>query len=254
VKCAFVLVVPLFLEHSKVTESSNMVQDFAMLLIKETTNADVFHFISFGKVNANFALLVIDVLSMLLLFDIYTDHNANASPAPWASRNFSMSEWETIQENQLVLIKFCLKQNEVMAWKFFGTNNKKNCQLGWQVGEYDTLWTASVRYVSKFESGISSSYKDYQDTYKRHKRKESMWIHHFVILQLFHPKFLKIESAEFLHDNHSSFVHQFTTNKQQEYTHIFEEFPIIIGCGWEEMLVPYRPGFKQQLMFPNVTV
>jgi hypothetical protein len=34
-----------------------------------------------------------------------------------------MSEWEMIQENQLVLIKFCLKQNEVMAWKFFGTNN-----------------------------------------------------------------------------------------------------------------------------------
>jgi hypothetical protein len=52
-----------------------------------------------------------------------------------------------------------------------------------------------------------------------------MRIHHFVILQLFHPKFIKIESAEFLHDNHSSFVRQFTTSKQQEYTHIFEEFP-----------------------------
>jgi hypothetical protein len=43
VKCSFVLVVRLFLEHSKVTESSSMVQDSAMLLIKETTNADVFH-------------------------------------------------------------------------------------------------------------------------------------------------------------------------------------------------------------------
>jgi hypothetical protein len=112
-----------------------------------------------------------------------------------------------------------------MAWKFFGTNNKKNRQLGWQVGEYDTLWTASVRYVSKFKSGIPSLYKDYQDMYKGDKRKEPMWIHHFVILQLFHLKFLKIKSAEFLHDNHSSFVRQFTTDKQQEYTNIFEEIP-----------------------------
>ena len=106
-----------------------------------------------------------------------------------------MSEWETIQENQLVLIKFCLKQNEVMACKFFGTNIKKNCQLRWQVGECDTLWTVSERYVSKFKSGISSLYKDYQDMYKGDKRKETMWIHHFAILQLFHPKLLKEECA-----------------------------------------------------------
>jgi hypothetical protein len=92
VKSALALVVRLFLEHSKVTESSSMVQDSAMLIIKETTNADVFHSNSFGKVNANFAHFVIDFLSMLLLFDAYSDHNANASPAPWADRNFSMSE------------------------------------------------------------------------------------------------------------------------------------------------------------------
>jgi hypothetical protein len=80
---------------------------------------------------------------MLLLFDAYSDHNANASPTPWAGRNLSsikedrfhnMSEQEMIQENQLVLIKFCLKQNEDMVWKLFGTNNKKSRQQGWQVG------------------------------------------------------------------------------------------------------------------------
>jgi hypothetical protein len=100
-----------------------------------------------------------------------------------------------------------------MAWKFFGTNNKKSRQLGWQVGELDNLWTASVRYVSKLKPGITFLYKDYQDTYMGDKRKESMWIHHFVILQLFRPNFLKIESAEFLHNNDSSFVCQFTTNE-----------------------------------------
>ncbi len=92
-KSALTLVVHLFLEHSKVTESSSMVQDSAMLIIiKETTNADEFHSNSFGKVNANFAHFVTDFLSMLLLFDAYSDHNANASLAPWAGRNFSMSE------------------------------------------------------------------------------------------------------------------------------------------------------------------
>ncbi len=35
VKCALTLVVHLFLEHSKVAESSSMVQDSAMLLIKD---------------------------------------------------------------------------------------------------------------------------------------------------------------------------------------------------------------------------
>jgi hypothetical protein len=100
VKCALALVVRLFLEYSKVTEGSSMVQDSAMLLIKETTNADVFHSNSNGKVNANFAHFVIDFLSMLLLFDAYTDHNENASPAPWAGRIFSMCEREMIQENQ----------------------------------------------------------------------------------------------------------------------------------------------------------
>ena len=143
VKSALALVVHLFFEHSKVTETSSMVQDSAMLLLKETTNDNVFHSNPFGKVNANFACFVIDFLSMLLLFDAYSNHNANASPAPWVGRKFSYvkedrfynkSEQEMIQENQLVLIKFCLKQNEDMVWKLFGTNNKKSHQLGWQVG------------------------------------------------------------------------------------------------------------------------
>jgi hypothetical protein len=49
VKSALMLVVHLFLEHSKVTESSSMLQDSAMLLLKETSNAYVFHSKSFRK-------------------------------------------------------------------------------------------------------------------------------------------------------------------------------------------------------------
>ena len=43
VKSALALVECLFLEHTKVTESSSMVQVSAMLLLKETTKDDVFH-------------------------------------------------------------------------------------------------------------------------------------------------------------------------------------------------------------------
>jgi hypothetical protein len=214
-----------------------MVQDSAMLLIKETTNADVFHSNLFGKVNANFAHFVINFLSMLVLSDAYTDHNVNASPAPWAGRNFSMSEREMIQKTHFVIIKFCLKQNEVLAWKFFGTNNKQNCQLGWQVGECDTLWTVSVRYVIKFKSDIFSLFKDNQGMCKGDKRKETMWILHFVILQLFHPKFLKIKSADFFTTIIPLLIISSLPTNSKNTQISLKNFPIIIGCGWGEMLV-----------------
>ncbi len=182
-KSTLALVVRLLLKHSNVPEFSSVVQDYAMLLIKNTTKDDVFHSNSFGKVKANFTRFVIDSLSILLLFDAYSQQNMNTSPTPWATRNLSSikedqyinkSEQKILQENQMVLNKFCWKQNEDIAWKLFDTKNKKTGQLGWQVGELDTTWTASVRYVSKFNSGISSSYKDYQDTYKGDKRKDTM--------------------------------------------------------------------------------
>ncbi len=72
-----------------------MVQDSAMLLIKDTTKDDVFPSNSFGKVDANFAHFVIDFLSMLLLFEAYLENNVNASPALCAARNLS-----SIKEDQ----------------------------------------------------------------------------------------------------------------------------------------------------------
>jgi hypothetical protein len=106
---------------------------------------------------------------MLLLIDAYIDHNANTALAPWAGRFLSTikedrhdnrSEVKMLQGNQTVLIKFCINQREDTAWKFFG--KKKTGQLGWPVGEIDSLWTSSVRYFRQFNAGISSSYKEYQ--------------------------------------------------------------------------------------------
>jgi hypothetical protein len=67
---------------------------------------------------------------MLLLFDIYTDHNANVSPAPWLGSNFSMSEGEMIQENQLVLIKFCLKPECGYGMKILWHQQKEKLTTG----------------------------------------------------------------------------------------------------------------------------
>ena len=58
---------------------------------------------------------------MLILFDAYTKHNTNASPAPWSGKFLSSekdqrfgnkSEIDLLQENQNVLINFCMKQHE----------------------------------------------------------------------------------------------------------------------------------------------
>ncbi len=58
-----------------------------------------------------FAQFVIDYMSMLLLFDAYTDHNANSSPAPWGGKYLSTdkevefgnkSECDIFQENQKI--------------------------------------------------------------------------------------------------------------------------------------------------------
>ncbi len=64
---------------------------------------------------------VVDFIAMLLLFDAFIDHNAQAAPAPWAVRKLSIKEQYLFQQNQIVLVKFYLRQNEDQAWKLFGT-------------------------------------------------------------------------------------------------------------------------------------
>jgi hypothetical protein len=57
------------------------------------------------------------------------------------------------------------------------------------------------------------------------KRKEAMWIHHVVILQLFHPKYQKVGNINFVHENHSLFVCHFYRDEDQEYTNLYEDTP-----------------------------
>ena len=98
-----------------------------------------------------FAQFVTDYLSMVLLLDAYTDHNAQASPAPWGGKYLSTdkevkfgnkSESDIFQETQKILIHFCMNQREDIAWIFFG--NETSNQIGWHCKKIDGIWTSSV--------------------------------------------------------------------------------------------------------------
>jgi hypothetical protein len=160
---------------------------------------------------------------MLLLFDAIIYHNAQAAPAPWADRHLSINEQHLFQQNQIVLIKFCHHQNEDQAWKLFG--KREFGTVGWNVSNLDSLWGSSVQYFCQFKAGVSSSYKDYQATYKGKKHKEMIWIHHFVILQSFHPKFRIEKEICFEHENSGLFVCQFTLDETQQYIHLYHDSP-----------------------------
>ncbi len=99
-------------------------------------------------------------------------------------------------------------------------------QIGWPCKKIDGVWTSSVCYVKQFtDGGIISSHHNYVDSYIREKHKKAMWIYHFVILQLFHPKYKNIQKIHFVHDNHSLFVHHCTPDEYQEHVDIFNNLP-----------------------------
>ncbi len=145
IKLVLSLVVRLLLEHSSVTNDKSCIHDLLMVEIKKLSKEELTHSNLFGRVNASFAKFVVDFFAMSLLFDSFLYHNAQAAPAPWAGSHLSMDEQRLFQQNQIVLIKFCLQQNEDVAWKLFG--KREFGTVGWNVSNLDSLWGKSVRYV-----------------------------------------------------------------------------------------------------------
>jgi hypothetical protein len=136
-KSALSLVVCLLLEHSNVPEEKSSIVDSLMIDIKKSSKDEPIHADSIGKVNASFVKFVVDFIAMLLLFDAFIYHNAQAAPAPWAGRHLSIKEQNLFQQNQIVLVKFCLRQIEDQAWKLFG--KREFGAVGWTVSNLDSL-------------------------------------------------------------------------------------------------------------------
>jgi hypothetical protein len=158
------------------------------------------------------------MLSTLLLFNAYTDHNSQASPTPWAGRQLSRvpelkygnkSESQLFQENQSILIEYCRTLNMDVATKNFGK--------GWSVDKLDPIWASSLRYYKQLSGyGIVSCHpSSYVNEFG--KRVEGMWIHHFIILQLFHRRFRQHDDVNFINDNCSSFVKEMTKGEMDHY-------------------------------------
>ncbi len=78
---------------------------------------------------------------------------------------------------------------------------------------------------SSVKAGVCSSYKDYLATSKGEKRKEMMWIHHFVILQLFHPKFRNEKDVCFEHEDSTLFLCNITLDETQQYINLYHDSP-----------------------------
>ena len=135
VKSALSLVARLLLEHSNVPEEKSSIVDLLMIDIKKSSKDKTIHANSIGKVNASFAKFVIDFIAMSLLFDAFIYYNAQAAPAPWAGRHLSIKEQNLFKQNQIVLVKFCLCQNEDQAWKLFGA--REFGTVGWTVSNLD---------------------------------------------------------------------------------------------------------------------
>jgi hypothetical protein len=113
-----------------------------------------------------------------------------------------------------------MNQREDVACKFLGNRTKH--QIGWPYKKIDGIWSSSVWYVKQFtDGGIISSHQNYVDSESGEKCKEAMWIHHFVILQLFHPKYQKVQNIIFVHDNHSLFICHFYYDEDQEHTNLY---------------------------------
>jgi hypothetical protein len=117
-----------------------------------------------------------------------------------------------------------MKQCPDISWKLFGSETRN--QIVWLSKKIDGIWSLSVRYVKQLTDGdVISSHQNYVDSYSGLKQKEAMWIHHFIILKLFHAKFKKVGNINFVHDNHSLLVCHFNHNEEQEYRIIFEDMP-----------------------------
>jgi hypothetical protein len=96
---------------------------------------ETIHANSIGKVNASFVKFVVDFIAMSLLFDAFIYHNAQAALAPWAGRHLSIEEQNLVQQNLIILVQFCLRQNEDQAWKLFG--KREFGTVGWTVSNLD---------------------------------------------------------------------------------------------------------------------
>jgi len=99
--------------------------------------------------------------------------------------------------NKHILIKFCLAQGPSrMVENYF--LNKKTGDIGRGCLDLDHPWGTSTKFYCQLQAGVMSSFESCKDSYIGEKKVQKLWIHHFVIFQLFHPLEEKILGFQIL--------------------------------------------------------
>jgi hypothetical protein len=114
-----------------------------------------------------------------------------------------------------------------MAEKYFV--NKKASHVGRGCLDLDKLWSTSTKFHRQLNAGIVSSFESYKDSYVGEKKHQKLWIHHFVILQLFHPlfHFYPGDDSElpFTDSNHNLFVVKINEENLKTYINHYGDTP-----------------------------
>ena len=109
-----------------------------------------------------------------------------------------------------------------MVRDYFVNKKTGNINTGKNINDLNKLWGTSTKYHRQLQAGIVSSFQSYKDSYTGDKKVQKLWIHHFVILQLFHPLFRfypgdDTVEIEFSDNNHHLFVAKMNDDQRNLY-------------------------------------
>ena len=146
---------------------------------------------------------------------------------PFKKMSLSEEHCGMLVHNKQILIKFCLGQGLERVNNFF--LNKKTGDAGRGCVDLDKLWSTSTKFYRQLHAGIISSFESYTDSYTSLKKEQRLWIHHFVILQLFHRLFRVYPGEEcdyeFKDNNYHLFVERMTDTQLEAYTKMYGDSP-----------------------------
>ena len=222
VKAALVLLSYLKLENHTLAVENSLLLDSSMLLIKASSEGANVHNNLFAKPNSMFARFVIDFLSILILFDTFIDHRSLVAPMPFTNVALTAEESKMFLHNKKILIKFCLEDGYSRVSNYFVNEKTGDVKTGSVTNQMNKLWGTSTKYYHQLQAGIVSSFESYKDSYPGDKKVQKVWIHHFVILQLFHPLFRFYpgednEAIVFFNNNHNLFVAKMNDDQMNLY-------------------------------------
>jgi hypothetical protein len=164
---------------------------------------------------------------MCILFDTFIEHRSLVAPMPFKNVPMSEEQIAMLVHNKQILIKFCLSQGPSRAKKYFV--NEKTSDVGRGCLDLDKLWSTSTKFYRQLNAGIVSSFESYKDSYIGDKKEQKLWIHHFVILQLFHPlfRFYPGDDSElpFTDSNDNLFVVKISEEKVKTYIKHYGDTP-----------------------------